>query len=396
MTWKGFLTLTLVSSVFYRIGVHGLKLEVDSNEKEVEIGKSEDLKLKLSGNKAPNISIVILIKNEKPSILEVPNKVLFNESNKYKSVHVQGHGIGKASLNCSMERNDTTHDNHGSVLVTIRVVHSMPLTVVIAVIGWFYFVAWSISFYPQVYLNWKRHSVIGLNFDFLAYNITGFVAYGLFNIGMFWIPKVKREYFAKHPGGVNPVQTNDVFFTLHAIAITFIIILQSLFYERGDQKVSLPCKVLLSCTWLFAAIAFVVTLCHKITWLTYLYYFSYIKIGVTLIKYIPQAWMNFQLKSTEGWSIGNVLLDFTGGSLSILQMFLLAYNNDDWDSIFGDFTKFGLGAISILFDVLFIVQHYCLYPPKKKYLIYEEIGENNEDSSNKDALKSLKSVYGSS
>ena len=37
--------------------------------------------------------------------------------------------------------------------------------------------------------------------------------------------------------------------------------------------------------------------------------------------------MNFKLKSTEGWSIGNVLLDFTGGSLSILQMFLLAYNN---------------------------------------------------------------------
>ena len=39
-------------------------------------------------------------------------QVVFNESNKYKSVHVQGHGIGKATLDCSMERNDTTHDNH--------------------------------------------------------------------------------------------------------------------------------------------------------------------------------------------------------------------------------------------------------------------------------------------
>ena len=37
--------------------------------------------------------------------------------------------------------------------------------------------------------------------------------------------------------------------------------------------------------------------------------------------------MNYRRKSTVGWSIGNVLLDFTGGSLSILQMFLLAYNN---------------------------------------------------------------------
>ena len=36
--------------------------------------------------------------------------------------------------------------------------------------------------------------------------------------------------------------------------------------------------------------------------------------------------MNFKLKSTVGWSIGNVLLDFTGGTLSILQMFLVSYN----------------------------------------------------------------------
>ena len=36
--------------------------------------------------------------------------------------------------------------------------------------------------------------------------------------------------------------------------------------------------------------------------------------------------MNFRRRSTVGWSIGNVLLDFTGGALSILQMFLISYN----------------------------------------------------------------------
>ena len=34
-------------------------------------------------------------------------------------------------------------------------------------------------------------SVIGLNFDFLVYNFSGFLAYGLFNVGMYWIPVVK-------------------------------------------------------------------------------------------------------------------------------------------------------------------------------------------------------------
>ena len=52
-----------------------------------------------------------------------------------------------------------------------------------------------------------------------------------------------------------------------------------------------------------------------------------------------QAYMNYQRKSTQGWSIGNVLLDFTGGAFSLLQMFLLSYNNgkfmhtkEEWSS----------------------------------------------------------------
>lgn len=44
--------------------------------------------------------------------------------------------------------------------------------------------------------------------------------------------------------------------------------------------------------------------------------------------------------------------------------FLCISFTDDWSSIFGDPTKFGLGAFSILFDILFMVQHYCLYPGK--------------------------------
>lgn len=42
-----------------------------------------------------------------------------------------------------------------------------------------------------------------------------------------------------------------------------------------------------------------------------------------------QAYMNFVYKSTEGWSIGNVLLDFTGGCFSLLQMFLQSHNNGE-------------------------------------------------------------------
>jgi hypothetical protein len=86
--------------------------------------------------------------------------------------------------------------------------------------------------------------------------------------------------------------------------------------------------------------------------------------------------MNYKRKSTEGWSIVNILLDFTGGSLSLIQMFFLAYNFNDWSSIFGSPTKFGLGFFSILFDIVFILQHYVLYRNSSPYSTIG--GENNE------------------
>lgn len=65
---------------------------------------------------------------------------------------------------------------------------------------------------------------------------------------------------------------------------------------------------------------------HVIDWLDFLTFCSYVKLSITLIKYIPQAYYNYKRKSTVGWSIGNIFLDFTGGILSMLQMILNAYN----------------------------------------------------------------------
>lgn len=63
-----------------------------------------------------------------------------------------------------------------------------------AVVGWIYFVAWSVSFYPQIYINYKRKSVVGLNFDYLSLNLVGFIMYALFNCGLYWIPAIEVRY----------------------------------------------------------------------------------------------------------------------------------------------------------------------------------------------------------
>lgn len=46
------------------------------------------------------------------------------------------------------------------------------------------------------------------------------------------------------------------------------------------------------------------------------------KLVIILLKYIPQLYWNYVRKSTKGWSIWGVILDFSGGILSFSQMFL--------------------------------------------------------------------------
>jgi len=45
--------------------------------------------------------------------------------------------------------------------------------------------------------------------------------------------------------------------------------------------------------WSFAFVSLFVAVAQKISWLDYLYYFSYIKLGVTLVKYIPQVQLSY-------------------------------------------------------------------------------------------------------
>ncbi|XP_070563046.1 cystinosin-like [Ptychodera flava] len=357
-----FLRTVIILQFFISTYQQQTVLEVSEQDLSIELGRSASFKVTV--NQKLQQPAEIYPSSNLPWVANVSEESVTlpsSQSNASAELHVMTYHAGE----CYIEFNTSSSEiDVSETFVRISVMRLEWLDIVIAIIGWMYFVAWSVSFYPQIVLNFRRKSVVGLNFDFLSYNLTGFIAYGMYNVGMYWIPEVWAEYKESHPRGVNPVQLNDVVFTLHAIVVTAFTIFQCCIYERAGQKVSKVCMVLLSLAWAFAITTLIIAAASSgniISWLNYLLYLSYIKLGVTLIKYIPQAYMNFRRKSTEGWSIGNVLLDFTGGSLSLLQMFLISYNYNDWKSIFGDPTKFGLGVFSICFDILFIVQHYVLY-----------------------------------
>ncbi|CAF1042297.1 unnamed protein product [Rotaria sordida] len=261
----------------------------------------------------------------------------------------------------------------------IDIARSKTLNILIQIVGWIYFVAWSISFYPQIILNFRRQSVVGLNFDFLALNLLGHSCYSIFNLCLYTSHDIQQQYYAKHPHGVLPVLLNDVLFSVHAVFACLITVVQCVFFERGKQRISYTARIIGSILIIFLFISTIISLTNHLSTLNLLYFYSYVKLVITIIKYVPQAWMNYRRKSTEGWSIGNILLDFTGGILSVLQMFFLATNYNDWSSIFGSPTKFALGFFSVLFDVLFIVQHYILYRTNEHTTMQTNLSTNDED-----------------
>ncbi|KAG6614397.1 Lysosomal Cystine Transporter (LCT) Family [Phytophthora cinnamomi] len=212
-----------------------------------------------------------------------------------------------------------------------------PWNRVSSIVGWIYFFCWSVSFYPQVFLNRQRRSVVGLSLDYTVLNMLGFSCYSVFNVAFYYSESVQQQYMRRHGGHRNAVELNDVFFSLHAAVLVAV----SLFQEDSVLNT-----------------------------LNLLYLLSYVKLMTTLVKCLPQIALNYQRKSTVGWTIWNVLLDIAGGLLSIGQQVLDAAATDDWTAMTGDPVKFSLGFVSIIVDVVFILQHYVFYAENNHFMLH--------------------------
>lgn len=233
------------------------------------------------------------------------------------------------------------------------------------VIGWWYFMAWAVSFLPQLYLNYTRKCVVGQSFDYVFLNILGFSFYSIYTVAFFFVDRVQLDYKERF-GNQNDVQANDVAFAVYAAACCYFNGWQIWRYDRGSQRLA---------PWTIAAVAIVLVV--FVIWLIVLlagvrtdvafntldilYGLSMVKLGVSIVKYLPQIYLNYARRSTIGWNIWNVLLDFSGGFLSVSQQLIDCGTTGRWNGIAGNPVKFGLGSFSMLYDIIFMVQHYCLY-----------------------------------
>lgn len=218
--------------------------------------------------------------------------------------------------------------------------------------------------------------------DYQLYNLIGFFCYSVFNCAFFFNETVQQEYRIANNGHSNQVQLNDVFFALHALLLTVIIVAQIFIYDKDTHgtagRITLFAAVLTGGTFgiivLFAILVLAgIDAGGVFTWLNWLYMLSYVKLGVTLVKYIPQAYLNWYRRTTDGFNMHNVLLDFTGGSLSVAQLLLDSGVTSDWAAVTGDLAKFMLGFVSMVFDIVFMLQHYCCFHARNRELLQRRL-----------------------
>lgn len=233
-------------------------------------------------------------------------------------------------------------------------------------------------------LNLRLQSVEGISKDFLYLNLIGYLCYTTSMCMFYFNPFIREEFYTTHK--YYPlVKVNDLAYTVHGLICVLIVFYQvnySTSFKKGKhQHVSSPVKYLIIaiicfCGWTIGNVLFLGE--HSsYTLLEVAQLLGYLKVFMSLTKYIPQLIHNHRRKSTKGWAINSTILDVVGGVSSLSQLYLDAYlGNPDtgklmiWKGVWdGNRSKMLLSLVTMIFDFFFLFQHYVLFANKKRNVI---------------------------
>lgn len=234
-------------------------------------------------------------------------------------------------------------------------------------LGLVYVVAWSISMYPPVWINYKQKSTKAVSVDFVMLNTAGYIYLQVYTILQLYcwqtedlVPRPKVTQF-------------DLWYSLHGSFLNFVLLSQIVFsrrlwkfYKSSTYRrmktgyfrilmISLITFAALSVHFIYSNLYFGWDNTRTLAYCNNLFL---LKISMSLIKYIPQVKHNYDRKSVKGFAIEGVLLDCIGGIASMLQL-LLQLSRDGGFSIINfltNFGKIGLALVTLVFNFIFISQ----------------------------------------
>lgn len=259
-----------------------------------------------------------------------------------------------------------------------------------ATIGWCYVLLWGLCNYPTLLSNIKLRSIQGISIDYLFFNGMGFSLYTMYTASMYCSSLVREEF--KLANGQYPlIKLNDVVFGTHNLIVNMVILSQAYvwgFKKNDNQRISILGVTILGITFLYVVLGGVYIYIHDglvptdshFNWVYLFTSFGLVKIFMSVCKNIPQILYNYNRKSTHGWPILMVWLDFFGGFFSFVQLLVDAYGVGDMTAVFDNLPKLLLAIEVFVADAVFFWQHYYLYAesdlnkygPVKTYSAVEE------------------------
>jgi len=251
-------------------------------------------------------------------------------------------------------------------------------------VGWLYVVLWSVYMYPLLYQNYKSKSVKAISLSFLLAMISGQTCYGIYTLCLYFSASARGEYLSQHHlhvhgdvGAVQvPVRFNDVAYSVHGVALAACFAMQWIMYAPkltgAAARHGFSARVVASghatlvlayaALWFCVAVALLAAQIGLVPFAPVLAVVGTAKAVISLFKYAPQVTLHRQLKSADEWNLATILLDLSGASGALLQLFLDAWISGHVDEILANFPKLMLSAVAIWFNIVFLIQRAVLYP----------------------------------
>ena len=216
-------------------------------------------------------------------------------------------------------------------------------------VGWICSVLWTGSLATLAWSNEKAKSTAGITPDMVLYNLIGLLGWNIFSV-----------YFYVHDELGVPVFIQDICYSTTSYAVVLWFVTQMVRF--GTAPFTLFAKFYCMVLFIFVANSAIDTKFGE-NMPEFVSVLGRLHLACAVVKYMPQVKYNYVRKSTEGYSIVAVWMDFGGAMLLLLQMFFDGIIRHKWSLMITlNVPKFALCCEVILFNIVYAVQHYILYP----------------------------------
>ncbi|KAI9012079.1 hypothetical protein CLU79DRAFT_771225 [Phycomyces nitens] len=220
----------------------------------------------------------------------------------------------------------------------------------------------SIHLYPQIILNKRYQSVKGLSIDYLYLNILSCGFYSAFAIMFTTCESARNEYLQKYSNQYT--HPSEAVLAVHGFCLAAVLLFQTTIYLKSvKQKLSSASAAVIWAVLMGAVLMVLSVRYGNTAWADVMYYFDGVNYLTAMIKYLPLVKVNAKRQSTTGWSIQTIILDISSGILLGLQSIV---DNTNQTSIEHP-AKCTLAVVIILFDLVFLYQHFVLYAHRDYY-----------------------------